>query len=56
MDGRKQLVMRLPAYDLGNQLAGVSSGEPAQIHPGDPADTIKFGQQRAQRVRVMQVV
>ena len=54
--GRQQIVTRLAADDLGHELAGALAGEPAQIHPGDPADTVKFGEQRPQRVRAVQVV
>src|SRR5262249_36274178 len=53
---RKQLVIRLAAGDLGGKLAGVLPVEPTQVHPGDPADTIQLGKQRAQRKRAVQLV
>ena len=44
------------AEQPGGQLAGVPAGQPAELHPADPADPVQLGQQRAQRVGTVQLV
>ena len=54
--GREQLITRPTADDPGHEPVSVRTGEPAQIHPGDPADAAKLGQQRAKRVGTAQLI
>jgi hypothetical protein len=56
VDRLEHLLGWLAAEEPGHEFAGVRAGQPAQFHPGDPADPVELCEQRPQRVGTVQLV